>query len=774
MNTITKNNTNQTKLKTGDLLLREGFITESDLTKALEIMEQEKNLATMPFETLLVNKQFLNTPQLKILKGHPDLRKKIGQMVAEHETIDTEKIKDALRNKKKKRKLGQSLVEKGLISSEVLDELLELQKDALTIGDLAVKLQMMTELDLVRALSYKNTGRAIGEILIDNGAIRPEDLSAALKKHHKRKEIGEVLVRQGMLEQKQLQQALVEQGRSKKRLGIFLVHKGLINFHQLYNALSHQYNLPYMELNDFLYDPIQRKNLMKFVSEKYARRNILIPLTLEEKKLLIGITYPEGLDAIEELKLIYRNLSMDAVFINEEKFQNLFSNLYDSTFKTDYEKPPELEKHAAANIKRFNFKNVSVKEKGQSTTIYSGTEIEIKKIVDYIINFGVSAGASDIHFEQDRQGVKLRYRIDGICQDPGIEWIKEKLATKPEAIISRIKVMSNLDISERRLPQDGVFRATYKENEKTFDLDFRVATCPAIVGENITIRILDSRKAGLGIDNLNHSKFVLDPLKKLIKSSAGMLLVTGPTGSGKSSTLYAALKYINGPELKIITAEDPIEYSFPGIMQTQVNTKIELTFARLLRSFLRLDPDVILVGEIRDNVTASIGFDAAQTGHLLLSTLHTIDSVSAITRLLDLGIDHNQIASNLIGVLSQRLVRRNCQKCSRQFTPPRNEWSLFFKEYPSHISFYKGIGCKACDFTGFSGRTLISELLDFNQEMTLAISCKENVQQLRKKALNSGMKTMADDGILKMGQIALSELIRVLPLETINDFKSRQ
>jgi type IV pilus assembly protein PilB len=663
-------------------------------------------------------------------------------------------------------------VEKGLISKEVLDELLEQQKEALSIGELAIKLQMMTELDLVRALSYKNSGRAIGEILIDNGAIRPEDLSAALKKHNKRKEIGEILVRQGMLDSQQLQQALVEQNQSKDRLGIFLVKKGLISYHQLYNALSHQYNIPYLGLSDFSYNQIQKNKLIKFVSEKYARRNVLLPLTLENKKLFLGVTYPEGLEAIDELRLIYRNLTMDAAFINEEKFETLYAALYDTHFQPPRDDSDPLEKHDG-DVNLFNFQKLTSIEKSQATQIYTGMETEIKKIVDYIINYGVSMGASDIHFEQDRQGVKLRYRIDGICQDPQIPWIKEKLTTKPESVISRIKVMSNLDISERRIPQDGVFRASYKENKKTFDLDFRVATCPAIVGENVTIRILDSRKAGLGLDTLNHSKFVLDPLKRLIKSPAGMILVTGPTGSGKSSTLYGVLREINGPEIKIITAEDPIEYSFPGIMQTQINTKIDLTFARLLRSFLRLDPDVILVGEIRDRETASISFDAAQTGHLLLSTLHTIDSISSITRLLDLGIDHNQIASNLIGVLSQRLARKNCSKCSRSYKPPKTEWNLFFKTYPDHISFYKGIGCKACDFTGYSGRTLISELLVNNQKMTLAVSCRESEQTLRKIAIKSGMKTMADDGMMKMSQINLSELIRVLPLDMIKDFKSR-
>lgn len=765
---------NTQEFKTGELLVREGYLSSEDLNKALKIQQHERKEASLPIEDLLVHKGFLNLSQMKILKEHPDLRKKLGQMVLEQETIGAEAVKDAIQNKDKETKLGQSLVEKGYLDADVLDKLITEQDEALNIGELAVKLQMVKEIDLVRALSFKNYQRTIGEILCENSFIRPEDLTHALEKYNKRLEIGEILIRQGMIDRKQFQAVVRKQSHSRDRIGRFLVKRGLISNHQLYHALSTQYNIPYNDLESFLYNQMQKNVLIKFVSEKYSRRNVLIPLTLRGDELMVGITYPEGLNAVEELKRIYLNLKMSVVFIDEEKFQLLFTYLYDKDLEASEIGIDNIQ-DKSAETRLFGYKELKPFVEDKSTAVFSGTETATKKIVDFIINYGVSQGASDIHVEQDRKGVKLRYRIDGICQDHDVGWLKEKLANKPEAIISRIKVMSNMDISERRIPQDGVFRATYQEsNDKRFDLDFRVATCPAIVGENLTIRILDSRKAGLTLDNLNHSKIVLDPLKKLIKSSSGMILVSGPTGSGKSSTLNGILHHIHGPEIKIITAEDPIEFSFPGIMQTQVNNKIDLTFARLLRSFLRLDPDVILVGEIRDKETARISFDAAQTGHLLLSTIHTIDSVAAITRLLDLGIDHNQIASNLIGVVSQRLVRRNCIKCSRQYKPPKKEWRLFFKEYPSHITFYKGVGCKACKFTGYSGRTLVSELFDITNEMTLAISCKTSEQDLKRIAIKLGKKTMVDDGILKINQISLPELIRVLPLEMINEYKTRQ
>ncbi|MDF1615488.1 GspE/PulE family protein [Desulfurivibrio dismutans] len=305
-----------------------------------------------------------------------------------------------------------------------------------------------------------------------------------------------------------------------------------------------------------------------------------------------------------------------------------------------------------------------------------------------------------------------------------------------------------------------------------YNLDFRVATCPAISGENVTIRILDSRNANVGLEKLNHSPHVLDPFKIFLKSAAGMVLVTGPTGSGKSSTLYGALQYIYDPTLKIITAEDPIEYSFPGIMQTQINNKIGLSFSQLLRSFLRLDPDVILVGEIRDGDTAQIGFDAAQTGHLVLSTLHTNDAISTLGRLDDLGIDRAQIAASLSCVLAQRLVRRICPTCLADYVPSEEEWSPLFSDYPTHLTFFKGEGCSDCDFTGFSGRTLLSELFvpsDFK-----SFNKGAGVDELKAEAIESGrMKTMVDDGLLKLGDTTISEILRVVPHEMIQMFRKR-
>ncbi len=282
----------------GQLLIREGFISEADLEKALIIQKREKKDTEIPFETLLVKKDFLTEAQLSILKGHPDLKKEIAQMIVDYEIVDIDQVKTTLKSLKNHNMLGQTLIKKGLMNKDTLDELIQEQANALNIGELAVKLKMLREIDLVRALSYKNSQRTIGEILCSNDVIRPEDLSLALKKHNKREKIGEILIQQGMITRPQFQSIIKEQSQSKEKIGAFLIQKGLISSHQLYNAFSRQYNTPYMELDDFTYDELIKNKLIKFVSEKYARRNMVLPLTLTGKKLLIGITYPDIFQAV--------------------------------------------------------------------------------------------------------------------------------------------------------------------------------------------------------------------------------------------------------------------------------------------------------------------------------------------------------------------------------------------------------------------------------------------------------------------------------------------
>lgn len=754
-------------LRVGELLVKEGFIQPADLIRALENQKKGTEEAQMPVGTLMVQKNLISEEQLETLLNHPDLRKNLGTLLLERKIVSQEELETTLRLKRPNEFLGQVLIRRKIITKDQLEAILEQQAGGIKIGELAYNLELISESDLDRVVRIKSGHRTIGEILCDMNAIKVEDLNYILKKYGKQLKLGDILIKQGLITEEHYQRALQEQNQTRKKLGSILVDNHFISTDQLYMALSRQFNIPYSNLGGFEFDSRQRRMLTGVVGEKYARKHNILPLCLRDDKLQVGISDPRDKAALESLKPLYPDLRLQPSLITRQRWDELFEALYGSA-------NADRAYRAIDGVQDMELIELAHEDKIEEEVGY-GNDMLADQVVNFIVRYGITQDASDIHIEQDRLGARLRYRTDGICKEVDIDWLNEKLQEMPNAIISRIKVLSNLDIAERRLPQDGVFRVNYYDpaQDRRYDLDFRVATCPAIVGENVTIRILDSRKAKVGLENLNHSLHVIGPLKRLFKSSAGMILVCGPTGSGKSSTLYAALRYIYHPGIKIITAEDPIEYSFPGIMQTQIKPKIGLTFVRLLRSFLRLDPDVILVGEIRDNETASIAFDAAQTGHLMLSTLHTNDAISAVSRLLDLDIEYNQIASSLIGVLAQRLVRKICDKCKHAYEPPEEEWSLFFTRYPDHLKFYKGMGCKNCGYTGYKDRTLISELFEINREIALALSRGISETQLKRMALASGMKTMIDDGLLKLDQTTLAEIIRVVPIEMIKEYISR-
>lgn len=760
---------NKPSLRVGELLIKEGFIQTEQLKNALEVQKRGSEDAAMPLGRLMVQKKMISDQDLETLLNHPDLRKDLGTLLLEKKIISKKNLEEALRFKSPNERLGQVLLRRRIINQTQLDALLEQQSNSIRIGELASNLALIDESDLDLAVRIKSGHRTIGEILCDLKMITIEDLNYILQKYGKQLKLGDILIKQGLITEDQFQKAIQDQNHTRKKLGETLLDRQDITVDQLYTALSRQFNIPYRTLDGFEFDSRQRSMLTGVVGKRYAKKHNILPLSLRDGRLQIGIAHPEDKSNIASLNPLYPDLKVEPVLISQNRYTELFTTLYGTRSYSRSQK-------AVAGVQDMELIELNLKEEKLEEEAAKANEMMAEEVVDYIIRLGISKGASDIHIEQDRQGTRLRYRTDGICREAEIGWLNEKLQEMPNAIISRIKVLSSLDIAERRLPQDGVFRVNYYDSkqDRRYDLDFRVATCPAIVGENVTIRILDSRNAKVGLENLNHSAHVLGPLKRLFKSSAGMILVTGPTGSGKSSTLYAALRYIYHPGIKIITAEDPIEYNFPGIMQTQIKPKIGLNFVRLLRSFLRLDPDVILVGEVRDDETASIAFDAAQTGHLMLSTLHTNDAISAISRLLDLNIEYGQIASSLIAVVAQRLVRKTCAKCSLVYEPPEEEWGLFFSSYPKHLTFHKGMGCRDCGYSGYKGRTLVSELFEINREIALALSRGISETELKRMAMAGGMKTMIDDGLDKLDQITLTEIIRVVPIEAIKEFASRK
>ncbi|NVM21163.1 MAG: Flp pilus assembly complex ATPase component TadA [Desulfobacterales bacterium] len=766
----------ETPLRLGELLIKERLVKKKDVEKALSIQRREAETQKLPLGEILVKLGALSESKLEYLLNHPDLRKNIGTMAVENGVISREQLNFCLKKKQPNQLIGDVLVQEGLLTPNDIGRLLKGQINAPRLGELAVKLRLINERDLEAALRIQKSPRKLGEILCDLNILSPLDLNHVLNKHNKQVEFGEILLSLGYINKEELNLARQEQMYGPESLGDILIRKKFASQEDIQLALARQHNIPFKRLEGIAFSDQEKERFANIISQRYAENNLILPISLEANNLTLALFKPETMKKVYELKTMYSHFNITCVLTTRNKFEELFLILYSRHLSGT--KLPDKGK-VETRKDEVDFMELSleeeIEEKDAQASDYGARDIEAEELVNFIIKYGIINGASDIHIEQDRKGIRLRYRLDGVLIEPNIEWLRRKLREKVASIVSRIKIMSNLDIAEKRLPQDGVFRINYydKEQQEKVDLDFRVAICRAIAGENVTIRILDSRKANVGLEDLNHSPHILEPLKTLIKSSAGMILVCGPTGSGKSSTLYAALQYIYSPGTKIITAEDPVEYSFPGIMQTQVNPKIDLTFSKLLRSFLRLDPDVILVGEMRDEETAKIGFDAAQTGHLFLSTLHTNDAVSSISRLLDLDVEPGQIASCLMCVLAQRLARRICPSCIQEYIPGDDEWGMLFDEYPSHLRFYKGECCAACNFTGYRGRTPISEIFVVDKKIAKALKSGLDEDGIRKTAMASGMKSMLEDGLLKLNETTLSEIIRMIPLDMIKDFRSR-
>jgi type IV pilus assembly protein PilB len=385
----------------------------------------------------------------------------------------------------------------------------------------------------------------------------------------------------------------------------------------------------------------------------------------------------------------------------------------------------------------------------------------------------VDHSASDIHLEMVDRRLQVRFRIDGVLQELSLGPLEERIDLDRAKILSRLKILSKLDIAEKRRPQDGSFRARVERDGEAAAVDFRISIIPGYYGENATIRILDQRGLPQSVEALGFDEPVTVGLRQLLRSPTGIILVTGPTGSGKSTTLFAALKSLYRPGIKILTAENPIEYVCDGVSQHEVNERLGNTFAKYLRAFLRHDPDVIMMGEIRDSETAELTFQAAQTGHLVLSTLHTNDAVGALTRLWDLGVDSNLIASSLLGALAQRLVRQVCAECKEPYTPSPELLADLFETLPVDVPWYRGRGCRACNFTGFKGRLVLAELWAPTDGEVVLINRGAPIEDIRAHAQRT-MRSMVEDAAekLRQGRTSLEELIRALPHATLRGLRS--
>lgn len=554
-----------------------------------------------------------------------------------------------------------------------------------------------------------------------------------------KKTLEQILLDNKALSKEQIDSALIQCQKTAKPLKDVLVSDGFLTEDQIVPYIAEQLDIPYVDLNSFVIHP----EIVSSVPESIARKHKLVPLFKVKNTLTVAMTDPLDFHALDALK---RQVKFDIKTVMGSP----------STIKTIIEKYYGVSNSIDAALKGFDISALTeeIKQKGDTQEYLNKlvSEAPVIKLVDLIIEDAVRRGASDIHIEPEENRVITRLRIDGLLHETNI--VPKVLQ---EAIISRIKILAELDIAQKRVPQDGKIRAKTAGKE----IDLRVSTYPGPFGEDLVLRVLDKTTAAIGLEKLGFSQENLKKFESLIFAPNGIVLVTGPTGSGKSTTLYSVLNRINSPEEKIITIEDPIEYQMHGIRQSQINPKAGFTFASGLRAMLRHDPDIIMVGEIRDLETAEISVQAALTGHLVFSTLHTNDAPSAATRLVDMGIEPFLISSAFLGVMAQRLVRFICPSCKESYNPSEEVLNQF--GLAKDTKFYKGRGCNSCMNTGYSGRGMISEVMIMSNTLKDLILKRVSSTVLKEAACKEGMITLRQDGINKVinGLTTIEELLRI-------------
>ncbi|MBN2644962.1 MAG: Flp pilus assembly complex ATPase component TadA [Desulfuromonadaceae bacterium] len=556
--------------------------------------------------------------------------------------------------------------------------------------------------------------------------------------------IGDLLVSEGMISEEQLQQALQAQKGTGRKLGNMLVDMGLISEDDLLAFLSRQLGIPFVDLRHFQFDP----ELVKIVPETLARRFRVLALTREADGVLIGMADPTDIFALDKIASRTRENIKPAVVREADLLRSL---------DTVYRRTDEIETIAeelGEELAQTDFNLADLLPDSQLE------DAPVVRLLQTLFEDAVQVGASDIHIEPDETVLRIRQRIDGVLHE---QVMKEKRIAG--ALVSRLKLMSGLDISERRLPQDGRFNIRVRNK----NIDVRLSTMPLQYGEAVVMRLLDQSGGLLSLDQIGMPGWVLDRFRRYIHHPHGLILVTGPTGSGKTTTLYGALSELNRPQKKIITVEDPVEYRLPRINQVQVNTKVGLTFAGVLRTALRQDPDIVMVGEMRDQETVEIGLRAAMTGHLVLSTLHTNDAISTALRLLDMGAEGYVVAGSLKAILAQRLVRRVCDRCSQPDTlgPDQLGWlmahPLFSTFSESEGVFRRGQGCTQCNNTGYHGRIGVFELLELNGELADALRRTDHAAFTQLSRHQKHFVSLADCALdyARQGLTTVEEVIRI-------------
>ena len=565
---------------------------------------------------------------------------------------------------------------------------------------------------------------------------------------NKTSKIGVILVKNNIITEKQLQEALkIQKQNPEKRIGEILVELKYLTDEELLNALSMQFGIPIVNLSKYEI----KDDIIKILPEDMIKKYKVIPINRFGNTLILAVDDPSNIAAIDDIKF-YTGYNIDIVIASIKDIKATIDRIFDNTSAID-----------TINSK-FDLDDIEYEagddddENADISTIEKETqEGPVVKLVNYILTEAVKRKVSDIHIEQFEKSFRVRYRIDGVLT----EFMKLPMKMR-NAIVSRIKIMSHLNIAERRVPQDGRIKLKYDKNK---EIDFRVSTLPTLFGEKVVLRLLDKSNLQLDLKVLGFEKRELQLFHEAIQKPYGMILVTGPTGSGKTTTLYSALTELNKIDVNISTAEDPVEYNLEGINQVQIREQVGLTFAAALRSFLRQDPDIILVGEMRDLETAEIGVKAALTGHLVLSTLHTNDAPGTVTRLIDMGVEPFLISSSLLLVVAQRLARKICSNCKKEIKIDKKVLRRY--GVPEHelddFKVFKGEGCDVCNGTGYKGRVALYEIMPMTEELRDIVTRGATTLEIKEVAIKEGMKTLRDVGLMKVNQgiTTLEEVSRV-------------
>jgi len=563
--------------------------------------------------------------------------------------------------------------------------------------------------------------------------------------------LGELLTKASLISQDQLKDALKAQKETGGKLGETLIKLGFVSEEDITECLSQQFGVPSINLAHFEIDA----SVIKLIPAEVARKYNILPVNKTGATITIAMADPTNVFAMDDIKFM-TGYNVEPVVASELGIKAAIDNYYGSTSALELKKVME-------DLQQSESSDLEVLEEDEELDVEALTEgaeeAPVVKLVNLILSDAIKRGASDIHVEPYEKEYRVRFRIDGILY----EIMNPPLKLK-DAITSRMKILAKLDISEKRLPQDGRIKLKMKLNDKNKELDFRVSVLPTLFGEKIVMRLLDKDNLRLDMTKLGFEPESLAKFEEAIFKPWGMVLVTGPTGSGKTNTLYSALAKVNSPEVNIMTAEDPVEFNLPGINQVQMKESIGLNFAATLRSFLRQDPNIILVGEIRDFETAEIAIKAALTGHLVLSTLHTNDAPSTINRLMNMGIEPFLVATSVQLIAAQRLARRICQNCKEAVDiAPQALLNLGFKkDEVGTFTVYKGRGCEKCNNTGYKGRVGLVEVMIIDDDIRELILSGGTAIDIKKKAAESGMISLRRSGLIKIkdGITTIEEVVR--------------